>query len=234
MTRFLLALLLALPLLAQAAPPPQAFSAEYDVFQNNRRLGRGTVSFQPLANGQWELVSTSQATRGMASAAGVTRSERSVLRWSNGQVEVVSYQMDMRAAWTSRSQSLVVDAAKRTAVSTYRGEVFKLRFEPGMVDRHSVTLAIMADLAAGVREPLEYAVADRRETDQHRYRVGANVRLGTALGTQPALRIERVRGDGSGRRTKIWFAKDRGWLPLRIKQYEEDGQSVDMRITRIR
>ncbi|MBP6597633.1 MAG: DUF3108 domain-containing protein, partial [Arenimonas sp.] len=61
-----------------------------------------------------------------------------------------------------------------------------------------------------------------------------NVRLGTALGTQPALRIERVRDDDSGRRTKLWFAKDKGWLPLRIKQYEGDGQSVDMRITRIR
>jgi hypothetical protein len=234
MHRFLLALLLALPLLAQAAPPPQAFSADYDLFQNNRRMGRGTVSFQPLANGQWELVSTSQGTRGLAGAAGVSRNERSVLRWVDGRVEVVSYQMDMRAAWTSRSQSLVVDAARRKVTSTYRDQTYSLAFEPGMVDRHSVTLAIMADLAAGVREPLEYAVADRRELDQHRYRVAAEVRLGTALGTQRALRIERVREDANGRRTKLWFAKDKGWLPLRIKQYEGDGQSVDMRITRIR
>lgn len=234
MTRLLALLLLMLPLFAQAAPPPKAFSADYDVFQNNRRVGTGTVRFQPLANGQWELVSTSQATRGMASAAGVSRNERSVLRWADGRAEVVSYQMDMRAAWTRRSQSLVVDASKRTATSTYRDQVFPLRFEPGMVDRHSVTVAIMADLAAGLREPLEYAVADRRELDHHRYQVAANVRLGTALGTQPALRVERVRDDDSGRRTKLWFAKDLDWLPLRIKQYEADGQSVDMRIRRIR
>lgn len=234
MRTYFAALLLALPLLAHAAPPPKAFSADYDLFQNDRRLGTGTVSFQPLANGQWEAVSTSQATRGLASAAGARRSERSVVRWYEGRMEVVSYQMDMRAAWTRRSQSLAVDAAKRTATSTDRGQVFDLVFEPGMVDRHSVTLAIMAELAAGARDDLRFAVAERRKVDQHRYRVDADVRLETALGTQRAVRVERIRQDDNGRRTMLWFGKDKNWIPLRIKQYEEDGQSVDMRITRIR
>jgi hypothetical protein len=234
MRTYFFALLLALPLMAQAAPPPKAFSADYDLFQNDRRLGTGTVRFQPLGNGQWEAVSTSQATRGLASAAGARRNERSVLRWDQGRVEVVSYQMDMRAAWTRRNQSLVVDAEKRTAVSTDRGQVFDLVFEPGMVDRHSVTIAIMAELAAGARDELRFAVADRREVDQHRYRVDADVTLQTALGSQRAVRVERIRDDDSGRRTLLWFGKDKHWIPLRIKQYEENGESVDMRITRIR
>ena len=45
---------------------------------------------------------------------------------------------------------------------------------------------------------------------------------------------ERVREAGDGRITKIWFARERGWLPLRIKQYEADGETLDMRITAIR
>ena len=47
------------------------------------------------------------------------------------------------------------------------------------------------------------------------------------------MRVERVRSDDSGRMTKIWFARERGWLPLRIKQYESDGEKLDLRIVRI-
>ena len=65
-------------------------------------------------------------------------------------------------------------------------------------------------------------------------RVAAPVRLRTAIGTERALRVERIRTDGSGRVTKLWFARERGWLPLRIKQYERDGETIDMRITAIR
>jgi len=49
-----------------------------------------------------------------------------------------------------------------------------------------------------------------------------------------AVRVERIRDDDSGRITKIWFARERGWLPLRIKQYESNGETLDMRITAIR
>ena len=58
--------------------------------------------------------------------------------------------------------------------------------------------------------------------------------LRTAIGRERAVRVERVRDDDSGRVTKIWFARERGWLPLRIKQYESDGETLDLRIVKIR
>ena len=94
----------------------------------------------------------------------------------------------------------------------------------------------MSSLAAGSRKGGEfrYYVADRRDAEEQRYRHAASVRLRTAVGTLRAVRVERVRDDGNGRITKIWFARERGWLPLRIKQYESDGETLDMRITAIR
>lgn len=230
-------LILALALLAPAAAtaaPPAPFSAEYEVFQNDKKLGRGTITLRALPNGQWEMVTRSEATEGLVAAAGVTRNERSVLDWTGGKPEVREYRMQQKAAWSERTLLLEVDPAARSARSTYKDKTSTLPYRPGMLDRHGLTAAIMADLAAGARNELRYSVASRDGVDEQRYKVAAAVRLRTAVGVQRAVRVERIREEGNGRVTKIWFARERGWLPLRIKQYEADGETLDMRITAIR
>ncbi|PZO08639.1 MAG: hypothetical protein DCF27_07825 [Lysobacteraceae bacterium] len=231
---FLLCLALLLPAAAHAAAAPTPFSAEYEVFQNDKKLGRGTITLLALPNGQWEMVTRSQATEGLVAAAGVSRSERSLLAWRGGKPEVVEYRMQQKAAWSERNLLLQVDAAARSARSTYKDKTTTLPYRPGMLDRHGLTAAIMSDLAAGATGELRYSVASRDGVDEQRYDVAAAVKLTTAVGVLRAVRVERIRDGDSGRVTKLWFARERGWLPLRIKQYEADGETLDMRITAIR
>ena len=230
----LLCLSLLLPAAAHAAAPPAPFSAEYEVFQNDKKLGRGTITLRALGNGDWEMVTRSEATQGLVAAAGVSRSERTVLSWAGGKPEVREYRMDQKAAWSQRNLLLQVDASARSARSTYKDKTSTLPYRPGMLDRHGLTAAIMSDLAAGARDELRYTVASRDDVEEQRYAVAASVRLKTAVGVMRAVRVERIREAGNGRVTKLWFARERGWLPLRIKQYEADGETLDMRITAIR
>lgn len=223
-----------LPAMSVAAPPPEPFAAEYDVFQNGSKLGTGRIQLRALGNDRWELTTLSEATEGLFAAAGVRREERSQLRWNGGVPETVDYRMQQNAAWSSREQHLVVDAAARSASSTYKDQTTPLPYSRGLLDKHGVTAAIMSDLAAGKRGEFTYTVAERRVVEPQRFRTAANVRLRTAIGAMRAVRVERVRESGDGRVTKIWFARGRGWLPLRIKQYEADGETLDMRITAIR
>lgn len=232
--RVLLMLLALLPAVSLAGPPPKAFSADYAVFQNDQKLGTGRIELRALPDGRWEMSTTSQATEGLFAAAGVQRQERSVLRWTGGVAETIEYQMRQKAAWNTREQRLVVDAVARRASSTYKGETTALTYSPGLIDKHGLTAAIMSDLAAGKGGDLDYSVAERRSVEKQRYRSAANVTLDTALGPMRAVRVERVRENAGGRVTKIWFAREHGWLPLRIKQYEADGETLDMRITAIR
>ncbi|WP_176693136.1 DUF3108 domain-containing protein [Arenimonas terrae] len=229
-----LLLAIALPAASRAAPPPKAFTAEYEVFQNDKKLGTGRIQLRALGNGRWELMTLSEATEGLFAAAGVRREERSQLRWAGDVPETVEYRMQQKAAWSSREQHLVVDAGTRRARSTYKGQTTDLPYSAGLLDKHGVTAAIMSDLAAGKRGEFNYTVAERRVVEPQRFRTAANVRLRTAIGTLRAIRVERVRESGDGRVTKIWFARERGWLPLRITQYEADGESLEMRITAIR
>lgn len=227
-------LLFASALPAAAEPPPKPFSADYEVLQDGKKLGTGRIELRAMGNDHWELTTRSEATQGLFAAAGVRREERSLLRWTGDVPETVEYRMQQKAAWSSREQRLVVDAAAKRASSTYKDQTTELPYRPGLVDKHGVTAAIMSDLAAGRRGDFHYTVAERRMVEPQHFRTAANVRLRTALGTMRAVRVERVRESGDGRTTRIWFAREHGWLPLRITQHEADGETLEMRITAIR
>jgi hypothetical protein len=227
-------LLCASALPAVAAPPPKPFSADYEVLQDGKKLGTGRIELRATGNGRWELMTRSEATQGLFAAAGVRREERSLLRWTGDVPETVDYRMQQKAAWSSREQRLMVDAAAKRARSTYKDQTTDLPYRPGLLDKHGVTAAIMSDLAAGRRGDFHYTVAERRMVESQHFRTAANVRLRTAIGTMRAVRVERVREAGDGRTTRIWFAREHGWLPLRITQHEADGETLEMRITAIR
>lgn len=230
----LAAVALALPLLASAAAPPKAFSADYEVRRNDQRIGVGQVSLQRQGDGTYELMTRSQGTEGLAALAGIEREERSRLRWTGNGFELLQYRMQQKAGWKNRNEALTLDAASRRISSRWKDESATYAAPPGVLDAHGATAAIMVALAAGEKGTLSLPIADRRGVDAQTYRVAAPVRLRTAIGTHRAIRVERVRAAASGRITKLWFARELGWLPLRIKQYEADGETLDLRITAIR
>ena len=215
--------------------PPQPFTADYEVHQNGKRIGRGSISLRDLGGGRFELQTRSEGTEGLAAVAGVRREERSLLAWTGAALETREYRMQQKAAWNAREHVVLVDPSARRITSTYKGEATPLPWRAGVLERHGATAALMSVLASG-RETgtITFPIAGRRDLQDETYRFAANVRLRTAVGTLRAVRVERVREAGDGRITKIWFARERGWLPLRIKQYEADGETLDMRITAIR
>lgn len=228
-----LLLLILLPSAAAAAAPPRPFTAEYAAYQNGERMGRGQISLRALGGGRYELLTRSEATGGLAGLAGVNREERSVLAWQGGTGETIEYRMQQKAGWSQRRHDLVVDPRTGRVTSTYKDRTTVLPYRPGVVDRHAVTALLMSALASGARGDLRFPVAERHSLEEQTWRVAADVRLRTAIGRERAVRVERVRADG-GRTTRVWFARERGWLPLRIQQVEADGETLDLRITAVR
>lgn len=230
----LAALLLALPLLATAAAPPKPFSADYEVRRNDQRLGTGQVTLSRKGEGLYELVTRTEGTEGLAALAGVQREERSLLRWTGDGLQLVEGSMRQKAAFKTREQRVAYDRASGRISSRWKDQSATYAAPANVLDAHGTTAAIMVALAAGERDAMRFPVAHRGALETHEYEVAAAVRLRTAIGTERALRVQRVREDGNGRLTKLWFARNHGWLPLRIKQYEPDGETIDLRITAIR
>ena len=225
-------LLLLTPAIAMAMPTP--YTARYEVRRNGERIGEATVALKPVAGGRAEFSSSIVGSEGLAALTSSTIDERSLLRWSKGVPETVSWDYRQKIAWKSRDRSLAVDAEGQRIDSRDRDKRFSPPYRAGVLDRNAVTVALMQDLAAGRSGELRYLVPDRNELQPWLFRVGASERMSTPLGTQRALKVERIRESGGGRSTTLWLAQDRGFVPLRIVQQEPDGESIEMKIISLR
>lgn len=220
------------PVLAGAAAPPP-YTAQYEVRRNGDRLGTATVTFRKLANGRFELVSDTVGSEGLAAIAGVAVNERSILRW-NAQPETVAYDYRQKVAFKNRTRSLQVDAAGQRIEATDKDRSFSPPYEPGVLDRNAVVVALMSDLAGGRTGEFTYRIPDKDALDTWTYRTAASEQVETALGPQRVVRVERVRASGNRRSTTLWLGADRNYVPVRILQTEPDGGTVEMRIVSLR
>jgi len=232
-SRPLLFALLALPMLAFAATP-RPYAADYNVSRNGTPLGKATVVFSQRPDGGYDLRSVTRGTEGVAAIAGVSIEERSRLRLADGKLETVDYRYKQELAFKSRDRSVQVDAAGGQITSMDKGQSTLIKYQPGVLDRNAVTVALVQDLVAGRKGDLTYPVVERDGIVVQRYRPQATEMLATAMGKQRALRVERIRESSDGRTTLLWLGADRGFVPLKITQTEANGETVEMRVTAIR
>ena len=218
---------------APASYKPKAYTATYQVFRNGNALGNATVKFSAAGNGQWELSSDTIGT-GIAAIAGVEILERSVLRWNGGRPETMDYSFNQKAGFKNKQRSIRVNAQSNIIDSRDREKSYTLKYQAGVLDRHAVTVAVMQDLAQGRSGDLLYLVADRDEVQTHLYRVVGNEKMQTALGAMNSTKVQRIRQTPNGRVTTLWLGADRQFVPLRIEQKENDGDTIEMRITGLR
>lgn len=220
------------PVLASAAAP-QPYTAQYEVRRNGDRLGTATVTFRRLGNGRFELVSDTVGSEGLAAIAGVAVNERSILRW-DAQPETVAYDYRQKIAFKNRTRSLQVDADARRISVTDKDRSYSPPYEPGVLDRNAVVVALMSDLAGGKTGDLQYRIPDKDSIATWTYRPAPSEQVQTAMGAQRAVRVERVRESGDGRTTTLWLGADRNFVPVRMLQREPDGGTIEMRVLSIR
>lgn len=227
----LLSMLLFAPMLAAASPKP--YHAEYAVSRNGSAQATAVVNYGPEADGRWQLSSHTRGSQGMAALVGVDINEKSILRWNGDQPETIDYHFSQKAAWSSKQRSVKVDAAAGHITSVDKDKTYSLAYQPGVLDQNAINIALSNDLAAGKRGDLVYSVVNKRALSSQRYHVVGEVNLPTSLGSQRAIKVERIRDNADGRSTTLWFGVDKGFVPLRMEQREPNGENIDMRISRL-
>ncbi len=226
-TRLIVSLVFSM-LAGVAAAEPAAFSLDYAVSRNGKALGEATLSLERINAETWMFRTHTVGTEGLASFAGVEIDERSEFRWSDGRPETLRYSFDQQMRFKSKKRSLsVMPNASRVSGRDDDGE-FNLEYEPGLLDRNLVVLALAGDVARD-EQGLQYRVADKRKIDTNEYQVMGTEQLDTPRGKLDAVRVERLRRD-SGRKTTIWIAPALDHLPIRILQVEPDGETLDMKL----
>lgn len=216
---------------------PRPFSAHYELLRDGDAIGEASIAFEAMSEDRLRLRTRTRGTRGIAGIAGAELNEESEFHWAAGLPELDSYRYEQQVAWSSKQRSLDADRERGRIVGTDRDREFVLEWVPGVIDRHTVLLAMAADLEARERstaralsDRLRYRVADKSRVEWHTYRVAGRERISTPAGAYDTQRIERVR-EKPGRTTTSWLARDAGtWIPVRIVQREPEGETIELRL----
>lgn len=182
--------------------------------------GEATHSLTQAEDGTWLL----SFNAGMFVAR---LTEESVLRLQNDSIVPLVYHYKRRGLGRGRETTQYFDWESGVVTGLHKGDPFTIPTEPGLLDKTTYQIALQRDLAAG-KQDMTYRVVDGDNIEEYRFRVVGEDRVTTRVGQFDAVEVERVRESDSKRETTLWFAKDWGYLLVRLKQTETDGQEYQI------
>ncbi|MBN8480192.1 MAG: DUF3108 domain-containing protein [Xanthomonadales bacterium] len=226
MNRFLPACLFVFAASTTLAAPVAPFKAEYFASRNGKQLGQTTIELIDNRDATWTLRTTTVGTAGLASLVGLDVVEESRLRWTGGHPETLVYDFRQKAALRSKQRHADFDWERRIVHMRDGDHEARYALVDGAVDRHALTIALVADLARGV-DPAPYKVAMKDAIEDIRYTDCGQAEVSVPAGRYATRCLERRR---EKRTSTSWFAARTGWLPVRIEQVEKDGETITLEL----
>lgn len=224
-TAFLAAGLAATFGVARATAPVPAFTAQYQVLQNGAPIGTATLTLAPGPDDTWTFTTDSKGTAGLASLLAASTREVSTFKWVGAAPQGISYDYELKSALKQKHRSVRFDWSAHTIDVDDNG-TFQFPTQPGAIERHTLPLALAAELAAGKTTfDLPVAVRDRIET-QHYAAQGTGPRhVSVPAGTFDATRVSRTDG-GAG--IDAWFAPAKLPVPVKIEQSGKSSFTLEL------
>jgi hypothetical protein len=213
--------------LCAESAPIAPFHADYDVLRNGKQQGKATLDLHNAGN-DWEFVSQTHGTSGMAAMLGIDIQEKSTFAWNANHPECLTYAYAQKAL-KSRSTSITCDWNAKSANVDDNGKSANVALASPAMDRHLVALALMADLKSG-KSTLSYPVIDKAQIADQNYVQAGHEAVSLGSTNVDAVKVTRDRGGDSKRQTTYWFAPQRNWLPVQIEQVEKNGETITMRL----
>lgn len=211
--------------LSQADLLQQGFQAHYAVSRDGLPLGESIRVLRPLDAAHWSFEARATPT-GLASVLfGDIIEERSLLQLHGGIVVPTEYHYDQHSGRKDRTYALRFDWRSGLLHFVHSGE--QLPLPPGSQDPLSFVVAIMQRLT---RDEVDFrlTIAGSNKLRHYQVRITEQVEMDTVLGRQMVVRVE-AEEIGKDTRYDLWCLRDRGYLPLRMRQLRKK-QTTDLRL----
>ena len=200
---------------------PQSFRATFVLNALDVDIATTQWELAPLSNGSYSFSSHSEAI-GIAKFFRDERvGERSEWQLSDGRVRPLRYFYSRAGGKRDREVQVEFDWDKARVRNTLNGNSWTMPLANGTLDKLVYVIAMMNDLAGGMRE-VRYAVADGGKTKYYLLKVVGDEQIDTILGPLQTTIVERSRKDKT-RLTRIWCADLFNFLPVRLEHIEDDG-----------
>jgi hypothetical protein len=210
-----------------ASPASEAiaeYTAEYEVRYKGRRVARSEFSVAAAGADEYLFTSSTRARGLLRLAAPNAAIERSRFVVADGSVRPLefNYEDGSRKGEDNYAVDFDADAGRGEVRLTGPAGDSTFPYAHGLLDRGSLQVALMRDLAA-CRLPGPYAYVDDGGIRTYEYARLDDQATETGIGTLATVRFEQQRA-GSSRRTILWLAPALAFLPVRIEQVR-DGET---------
>lgn len=204
------------------------FEMRYQVSRDGKSMGEAKLSLSTDDGKLWTLQMEVAATRGLAGFAGYSEVERSSLQADAQGWRVLRYERKRKVAFRNRDEQMDFDWSTQRLSSRRDGKATEVQLPAGTVDSNSLTLLLGHLLRHQL--PLQaFTVARRGSVDRWQFALGA----AEQVNGHRTQRVERIRED-SKRTTSSWFSPAHDYLPIRLQQVEEDGETITMTLQEFR
>jgi len=216
---------LALSASAAAHPAlPARVEIEYELKRNGSVMAE-VVDRLDQANGSYQL---SEHWKGKGMYAVMGRAKRTSAGTLTASGPRPAEYVDERSG--RDTQRVSFDWKANTITRRYKGDTRTEPVPQDTQDRLSFLLALT--FASTQSGPLSFHVADGRGMSRHTYQISGRERVATPAGEFDAIKVTRS-AEGSSEVAELWFAADRGHLPVRIVLVEKDGTRYEHLARRI-
>ncbi len=208
------------------------YRATYGVFDDDKRIGQSVQTLSYDAASQRYTFESESRFRGLLRiAAPRPVVEHSEFLIANDRIQPVVFRYADGTRGGKRNLSLSFDWSARRMTVEQRENLSDVPVQPTTVDRGSVRVALMRELARGRRSG-SHVLADPDVIRTYDYAVESTEAIETALGSVTTHRIRQER-DGSSRHTLIWMAPSLGFVTLRMEQHRDDRDAISFVIESI-
>jgi len=217
---------------AMTADQLRPFVATYAVEWKGITAGTTTLELTPAGADRYVY-------RSRIAARGLFRlifpediSQSSRLTIEDGTVRPLEYRADDGPNDAARAIALDFDWAANRVRGTAEKKRVDVELRPGTQDPMSIQLVMMRTLAAD-RLPKTFLMIEKTEISGYDYTHEGSARLHTTLGDLDTV-IWSSRRPDSDRVTRMWYAPELGFMPVRAERTRGGRTELEMRIRTLR
>lgn len=199
---------------------PAAFQVSYDVVFRGFNAGTASLELRRENGDRWRYESRNEARGLFRLAFPGEITQTSVMRIETDRVLPLQYRADDGTDSTDKDIVLRFDHELQTVTGVAERLNVNLPLESGVQDPMSVQIAVIQALLAG-RSPTRYSMVDKQEIKIYEYRSDGRERLATPAGSLDTVIWSSARV-GSNRVTKVWYAVELGYVPVRAERRRGD------------
>ncbi len=206
------------------AMQPELFTVTYKLTMGPLTLGETTRRLYKNGDGNYIYESFSQATGYARWFTDSQLLEKSEWVFNEQHLRPINYSYDRTSSKQERHVKLKFDWDKMRVTNVINNDSWSMKIPMRTLDKLLYHLAVMYDLREG-KSALVYKVADGGTLKTYEFSNLGEETIKTKFGNLNTVKLLLP----GKRDTTLWYAKELGYLPVRIVQIE-DGRELDLNL----